>query len=95
MASDIGPEKGFDLNIAKVEQSLPGAEYLAMPLDHFTIDGPNGTHQCLVLPVFGPCVSPDLWCQLGRDPAPALRKIALQATQALAFLHENKICHGG
>ncbi|KAM0421243.1 hypothetical protein ACHAPT_010965 [Fusarium lateritium] len=90
IASDTNSEKIFDLSLAQLDQSA-GAEYIATPLDHFLVDGPNGTHQCIVLPILGPCVSPRLWMRLGEDPASVLRKMACQATMALNYLHKNQI----
>ncbi|KAL8288289.1 hypothetical protein RB600_003975 [Gaeumannomyces tritici] len=86
----------FDLKLARLNRSIPGWEYIAMPLDHFTVAGPNGTHHCLVLPVLGPRVSPNFWLRLaeGTDAAPILRGMARQATQAMRFLHRHGICHG-
>ncbi|KAM0211003.1 hypothetical protein ACHAQD_010468 [Fusarium lateritium] len=94
MASDLNSEEVLDFTLSQLDQSVPGSQYIATPLDHFTIKGPNGTHQCLVLQPLGPCVSPRLWLRLEKDPATMLRKLALQATQALDFLHKNQICHG-
>ncbi|KAH7327768.1 kinase-like domain-containing protein [Stachybotrys elegans] len=74
-------------------QGAPGAELIAIPRDHFSVTGPNGTHQCIVLPVLGPCVSPDLWLKL-KDPGLVLRRMAYQAAQALGFLHRHGLCHG-
>jgi serine/threonine protein kinase len=66
---------------------------LALPTDHFWVDGPNGRHLCLVLPLLGPRI--DLvWNKL-EDPQKPLPKIALQAAQSLQLLHELDICHGG
>ncbi|KIH91881.1 hypothetical protein SPBR_01627 [Sporothrix brasiliensis 5110] len=74
--------------------SVPGSDHIAFPLDTFSITGPNGTHQCIVLPLLGPCVSPDLWVRLKDEPGPVLRKMAYQAVKAINFLHTNGICHG-
>ncbi|KAK3941868.1 kinase-like domain-containing protein [Diplogelasinospora grovesii] len=76
--------------------SQPGAEYIARPLDHFSLQGPNGTHQCIVLPVLGPRVSPSLWHEMEteNDCGVILKKMCRQATLGLSFLHENGICHG-
>ena len=84
-----------DLRLKDLDKSIPGAEYVAFPIDQFCIDGPNGIHQCIVLPVLGPCVSPELWTQIGESPEPKLRKMAHQAAKAMNFLHKNNICHGG
>lgn len=98
MISHVASEdKVFELKVAQLDRSTPRWEYLAMPLDHFAVAGPNGTHHCLVLPVLGPRVSPDLMSYMaeGIDAAPILRRMARQATQALGFLHKHGICHGG
>ncbi|KAF5683484.1 CMGC kinase [Fusarium circinatum] len=94
MVSDLKSDEILDFGLAELDQSMPGAQYIASPLDSFSIKGPNGTHQCLTLPPLGPCVSPRLWMRLEKDPATVLRKFAYQTTQALAFLHKNEICHG-
>lgn len=70
-----------------------GGECIAVPCEHFWLDGPNGRHLCLVLPVLGPRVSA-LWFTF-KDPARVSRDIALQLTRGLHFLHKNGICHGG
>ena len=70
-----------------------GGKHICLPLDHFQIDGPNGSHICFVYPVLGPRVS----CVLKEfeNPEKALRKVALQAVQGMATLHSHGICHGG
>ncbi|KAK7409341.1 hypothetical protein QQX98_008465 [Neonectria punicea] len=93
IAGDVEPDNMLDLSLTQLDQSIPGAEYITTPLDHFSVDGPNGTHQCIVLPVLGPRVS-DIWMQMGKDPGPILQKMAHQAAKALNFLHKNKFCHG-
>lgn len=96
MAGDVTPDMVPDLTLKNLDQSsVPGAEYIAIPLDSFSVNGPNGTHQCIVLPILGPCVSPRLWWAMTKDPGPVLREMARQAAQALNFLHKNGICHGG
>ncbi|RKL01627.1 hypothetical protein BFJ68_g12276 [Fusarium oxysporum] len=94
MVSDLKSDEILDLGLVGLDQSMPGAHYIVSPLDSFSVEGPNGTHQCLTLPPLGPCVSPRLWMRLEKDPAAVLRKFAYQTTQALDFLHKNQICHG-
>lgn len=95
MAGDVSPENVPDFALEGMDRSAPGAEYIAIPLDFFSVKGPNGLHQCIVLPVLGPCVSPGLWFSMRRDPGPVLRNMAYQAALAMNFLHKNGICHGG
>lgn len=90
-----GVEDVPELSLSRLDQTIPGAEFILSPLDHFTIHGPNGFHQCLVLPLLGPPVSPDLWIRMRHDPSVALQKMARQAAQGLSYLHRNQICHGG
>ena len=95
MLADVTRERFQDLNLTRLDRTQPGAEYVVTPLDSFSITGPNGTHQCIVLPVLGPCVSPRLWFMLRKAPGPVLRGMAHQAALAMNFLHQNGICHGG
>lgn len=78
--------KGLDFKQA-------GGDKIAIPEDHFWINGPNGKHLCLVLPLLGPQVS-SIWFRQ-YDPGNLPRKIALQVAQGIEFLHSNGICHGG
>lgn len=71
------------------------AEHFCLPLDKFEINGPNGLHYVLVYPVLGPRVSKLLNVHNFEDHGKTLRKICLQATQAMAALHSHGICHGG
>lgn len=74
----------------------PGRQYIATLLDSFWIDGPNGSHLCLVSPVAGPAISEYSRTQPhGRLRVDVAQKIALQATQGLAFLHSIDVGHGG
>jgi serine/threonine-protein kinase SRPK3 len=62
---------------------------------HFTLDGPNGHHLCLVLPVLGPSTS-QLSAGLSSRIRPWLsRRASYQVTRALADLHAQGLCHGG
>ncbi|OAA59531.1 Protein kinase-like domain protein [Niveomyces insectorum RCEF 264] len=90
----LAPETSPDLTLMQLDRSAPGAEHIAIPQDSFTVKGPNGSHQCIVLPVLGPCVSPRLWLRMKNDPGPVLRRMAQQTAQAMQFLHGHGICHG-
>ncbi|KAH7905982.1 kinase-like domain-containing protein [Hygrophoropsis aurantiaca] len=41
-------------------QDTPGAEFVMKVFDDFTVDGPNGTHQCIVTEVLGPHLATEL-----------------------------------
>lgn len=72
----------------------PGWKCVALKVFRtFWIDGPNGHHLALVLPLYGPSIA-----QMSRSrvkvESSVLQKISLQATEALAYLHSEGICHG-
>jgi hypothetical protein len=90
----VEPERVRELSFQDLDLTQPGAAYIAVPLHNFVYKGPNGDHQCLVLPVLGPPVAPDLWHRLDH-PGPVLRGMCRQTCEALSFLHQNSICHGG
>ncbi|KAH8676395.1 kinase-like domain-containing protein [Tricladium varicosporioides] len=77
----------------------PGRKHITSLLDQFTINGPNGTHVCLVSDVAGPSVTALTNCPgktLGsrRLRADLARKIAKQTVEALKFIHSHQLCHG-
>ncbi len=71
------------------------AGFVAEHRRHFTFEGPNGHHLCLVLPVLGPSAS-DLSSGFTCRLRPWLaRRVGYQATKAVADLHSQGLCHGG
>ncbi|KAK3321238.1 kinase domain-containing protein [Cercophora scortea] len=66
----------------------------AMPIRNFWIDGPNGRHLCIVLPVLGPNLSSLSTGFFSRLQPAFVKTVSLQAGQALVALHANGICHG-
>ncbi|KAL2209471.1 kinase-like protein [Sarocladium strictum] len=101
MAADFAQEDVVELDLKDIAPDAPGAKHLATPLDCFEVRSPNGTHQCIVLPLLGRNVASEpSWSRVDTEepkptlPTSALRKIARQATEALACLHDTGICHG-
>ncbi|KAL4804594.1 kinase-like domain-containing protein [Aspergillus unguis] len=81
----------FELqDLAKENPSI--GEYVCLPLDHFQITGPNGSHLCIVYPLQG-CEVVPLWKQVD-DPNKMLRSLVRQAIEAMATMHRAGICHG-
>ncbi len=78
----------------------PGQKHIASILDHFKVEGPNGTHTCLVSYIAGPTIA-QLSYSLGhvagskRLRADIAQKAAWQATEALSCLHSRGVVHGG
>lgn len=73
-------------------------EYIVQLLDHFSHQGPNGTHDCLVFELLGPtvdAVAEDIY-QGGDvlDPETIL-KMSQQLLQAIEFMHDVGYVHGG
>ncbi|KAK7942992.1 uncharacterized protein PG986_012105 [Apiospora aurea] len=62
---------------------------IMLPSRHFWLQGPNGTHLCLVFPVMGP----NLRSQLEAS-GETVKGVLAQAGRSLQFLHAHGICHG-
>jgi serine/threonine protein kinase len=65
---------------------------IAFALNHFWLDGPNGTHLCIVLPLLGPNLE-NAAERHQYEEAPLMR-ICYQLVQAMRFLHTEGVCHG-
>jgi serine/threonine-protein kinase SRPK3 len=78
--------------IATIRSEHPGCRHLVQMLDYFQLDGPNGTHSCVVLELLGPSV-PDLLDARFRGerlPGKLAKNIAKQALLGLDYLHQQK-----
>ena len=74
--------------------SHPGQKHIGFLDDSFRIQGPNGSHLCLVSGALGPSLSELIQSEKQLRGSVA-RKVAKQFTQAVAYLHSEGICHGG
>ncbi|CAJ0549405.1 Ff.00g030180.m01.CDS01 [Fusarium sp. VM40] len=74
----------------------PGSSHMTQLLDHFTLVGPNGSHDCLVLELVGTNVADvvESYCKDDRLPSKLANVFAKQALQGLDFLTANNIGHG-
>lgn len=93
--SSVKAPRMKDKELRALDRSDKRYHHLAFMLRQFVTKGPNGTHLCVVYPVYGPPIAPHFWEYIPGDYGHVLRSIALQATQALAFLHEYGYGHGG
>ncbi|KAI5865309.1 kinase-like protein [Durotheca rogersii] len=70
--------------------------HIAMPLDQFWLDGPNGRHLCLVMPILGSTVSE--WREwqddLKEQTTTDTRNVCRQIIKASSFMRSRGICHG-
>ncbi|WAQ85088.1 hypothetical protein PtA15_5A662 [Puccinia triticina] len=73
---------------AAANPAHPGHAHVVALLDHFTHEGPNGTHTCLVFEPLGEDLAA-LSRRLGRNgmPAPLVRQIGRDVLRGLDYLH--------
>ncbi|KAL5318767.1 hypothetical protein ACEPPN_013833 [Leptodophora sp. 'Broadleaf-Isolate-01'] len=100
LMAEISSDDCPELRVSQLKDSLEqpanegsGAEFICLPLDHFKVHGPNGDHLAFVYPVLGPNVPLGLF-HASADPDRDLRRICLEATKAVRFIHSHGICHG-
>jgi serine/threonine-protein kinase SRPK3 len=81
------------------DRKHPGSQFIIALLDEFQVTGPNGSHCCIVTELLGPtirdvknCISLPGWAAL---PVLIGRRFAVQAANAVAFLHSQGIVHAG
>ncbi|KAG0650382.1 Dis1-suppressing kinase [Hyphodiscus hymeniophilus] len=84
----------------KLGPEVQGKAYVMAMLDHFWIDGPNGHHLCVVSEVAGPSIKqfndcPGQSSGSRRLRAVIARKVALQVTEGLSYIHSTGTVHGG
>lgn len=99
--ADTSSEDMSELDIVKDAKERgefdPGmweANHISLPLEHFWIEGPNGSHLCEVHPVHGPSIE-DKWKTRAQDDGLAkLNDMVFQVASGVKFLHDRGICHG-
>lgn len=75
-----------------------GSKYIVQLLDDFVLEGPNGSHLCLVLQLLGPTINravEDQYSVGERLDTETVLEISRQLLEALHFLHESDFAHGG
>ena len=76
----------------------PGKRFVMPLLDDFTLEGPNGHHQCFVFPVALNSVAIAKEASVSDNfmfPAQVGRSIATQSLLALSYIHACEIVHAG
>ena len=76
----------------------PGKRFVMPLLDDFTLEGPNGHHQCFVCPVALNSVAIAKEASVSDNfmfPAQVGRSIATQSLLALSYIHSCGIAHAG
>lgn len=88
------------------DQSSRGNDYIVTLLDEFYIEGPNGSHRCLVMELLGPSLDSVINdCNFVPPGQPAtsehrldsevILRVSKQLLTTLVTLHERGISHGG
>ncbi|KAK5723025.1 hypothetical protein LTR17_014075 [Elasticomyces elasticus] len=87
--------------LAAIQSDQVGSTHIRHLIDHFTFQGPNGRHTCLITEVAGPSIKslynvPEHEYNAGarRLRADIAHKISMQIVQAVEFLHSHQMCHG-
>ena len=79
---------------ASVEMLLEN--HIAVPVEEFWVEGPNGKHLCFVMPFLGCNVGTCRWGLDWKEEEPGTlpKGICRQIVTALGFLHGHGVCHG-
>lgn len=74
----------------------PGRAYVSSLLDEFVIDGPNGSHLCVVTEAAGCSVAQSKEASITwKFPANVARAISAQVLLGLDYIHSCGVVHGG
>lgn len=73
-----------------------GQEFLMEFFDDFKVEGPNGTHQCIVTEVLGPSIGADVDEVYDEDryPIEIAKMLVAQVIRGVAYLHSCGVAHG-
>ena len=100
--SETGRRQKSELEIFRVlrdgDSDHPGKHFVASLYDEFSLEGPNGSHQCFVFPVALNSVA--IAKEASRSDnymfaAPVARSIVVQVLPALSYIHSCGIVHAG
>lgn len=96
LRAEDSTEDCADLRICKMSSEMDSEKihlcHIAFPTDHFWLNGPNGRHLCVVMPLLGPNIV-GAARKYDYQEAP-LKGICRQLISAMTFLHTNGVCHG-
>ncbi|EWZ96953.1 CMGC/SRPK protein kinase [Fusarium oxysporum f. sp. lycopersici MN25] len=83
-------------SLAASPRNHEGSCYVNQMWDQFTLIGPNGSHDCLVLDLVGPNIADiiDSHCRGDTLPSHAAKSISRQVLQGIDYLASNGIGHG-
>ncbi|ORY70485.1 kinase-like domain-containing protein, partial [Pseudomassariella vexata] len=64
--------------------------HVVTPTNHFWIEGPNGRHLCLTMPLLGPSIR---YAIEKTNNLPLAKELLFQVAKGIAFLRSCHICH--
>ncbi|KAJ9150938.1 Kinase-like protein [Coniochaeta hoffmannii] len=96
VAASASDQKCSELSILKhfgdVSDEELAAHHICLPRTNFFVEGPNGRHLCIVMPVFGESLH-RAWRDYANWPD-FLRSACRQMTEAMGLMHGRGVCHG-
>lgn len=96
VASTASEDNRTEISILKHFEGVSDEElvrnHICLPRDNFFIEGPNGRHLCIVMPVFGESLH-RAWKDYANWPD-FLRRVCRQMTEAMKLMHDKSVCHG-
>jgi hypothetical protein len=97
LGADESNELAISHHIKSFDDGVhPGKHRLRVTLDDFHVQGPHGTHQCLIFPALGRTLAQvrDVF-EDGRLDKLLLQRILYPTLQGLDFLHQTGVVHTG
>lgn len=102
LASDVSTNSEAGI-LRHLEQHNPsnfvqdGRQFVVKLLDDFKIEGPNGTHQCIVTEVLGPSLTSGTELVYGEErfPIGVAKRLVSEVLRGVEFLHSKGVIHGG
>lgn len=93
---DNNSEASIHHHLSRGPAAHPGKSNTPQIFDAFTFEGTNGVHQCLVLELLGASMSSIFENNAtNRLPGNVAWKVARQVAQAISYMHEMGVVHGG
>lgn len=94
-STDFSPELRIQNLLKDYTEEEVSDNHIIASLEHFWINGPNGRHLCLVLPLVGTSIDSTVVQHNNLQSLDMLKSISYQVAKGAQFLHQKGICHGG
>lgn len=90
--ADKLPELKVQEMLGYVSTEEAWENHIAMPLETFVQNGPNGEHLCIVTRLLGPSITESR--RYNWNNTPFLKDICFQLVKGMDFMHSHGLCHG-